>query len=103
MGEVLNPKTGLAALPKCRLCRGTNRFTLDMLQVPAARQRWQWADLDGGVNCCPCSYPEGRFVVSYGDGKKSRYGPTYAYEVNDDIYGVQLADDLAARAGVGRA
>ena len=27
-------------------------------------------------------------VVSYGDGKKASYGPTYASQVNDDIWGV---------------
>lgn len=87
MGEVVNQRTGLAALPKCRLCHGRNNMTLDATQVGAARRRWQWADLDAGANYCPCSYEEGRAVVSYGDGKKAPYGPTYAYEINDNIWG----------------
>lgn len=40
--------------PGCKVCRGSpGTLVLDALQVPAARERWQWADLGAGANECP--------------------------------------------------
>lgn len=55
---VINHHSGMAAQGDCRLCRGSNLFILDVMQVTAARQRWQWAELGAGANYCPCSWPE---------------------------------------------
>lgn len=47
--------------PDCTICKGTNCLALDVLQVSAARARWQWDDrLGAGANYCPCSHPIAR-------------------------------------------
>jgi hypothetical protein len=45
--------------PDCLICVGgtfgiAGCLVLDVLQVGPARQRWQWAELDAGLNDCPC-------------------------------------------------
>jgi hypothetical protein len=44
--------------PNCPVCSKSSMgirgcLVLDVLQVPAARRRWQWADLGPGANDCP--------------------------------------------------
>lgn len=43
-------------VPDCPICSGfiPGCLVLDALQVTAARQRWQWANLGPGANDCPC-------------------------------------------------
>jgi hypothetical protein len=44
--------------PECPICTTGMKIpgclVLDALQVTAAQQRWQWADLGPGANDCPC-------------------------------------------------